>query len=189
MFYFRFSFREIHSSYKLDPQTSPILHFRFTSGQWLWFLAMDSIICRRRRTRTTKVLTPLARPCPAGQTDNGQLFSKIRIESRQKNSDRQSSDSIFHKNPDRLLTADRIETINGQSGTIHHGQNRYTWKIETYRTRTDKHRTENTDEIRPAQTSDRIFRKFRTTTRRRQDTDSPPTSDNMENVSENVAIR
>ena len=29
---------------------------------------------RRRRTRTMKVRTALSRPCPAGQTDNGQLF-------------------------------------------------------------------------------------------------------------------
>ena len=36
---------------------------------------------RRRRTRTVKVRTALSRPCPAGQTDNGQLFPKIRTES------------------------------------------------------------------------------------------------------------
>lgn len=32
MFYFRSSFQEIQSSYKLDPQTGRLLHFRFTSG-------------------------------------------------------------------------------------------------------------------------------------------------------------
>ena len=32
---------------------------------------------RLRRTRTVKARTGLSRPCPAGQTDNGQLFSKI----------------------------------------------------------------------------------------------------------------
>ena len=90
MFYFRFSFREIQSSYKLDPQTSRILHFRFTSGQWLSFLVLDSIICRRRRTRTTKVLTPLSRPCPAWLSDKGQLFSKIRTESGQLTESRQT---------------------------------------------------------------------------------------------------
>ena len=38
---------------------------------------------RRRRTRTVKVRTDLSRPCPTGQTDNGQLFSIIRTESGQ----------------------------------------------------------------------------------------------------------
>ena len=47
------------------------------------------IFNRRRRTGTPKIRTALSRSCPAGQTDNGQLFSKI---------------------PDRIRIADRFET-------------------------------------------------------------------------------
>ena len=79
---------------------------------------------RRRRTRTVKVWTALSRPCPAGQIDNGGLFSKIRTksgkrtESRQKKSGQtemqqhflqnsgQNSDS--GQNPDNRHTPDTI---------------------------------------------------------------------------------
>ena len=50
-------------------------------GEVVFFSEFDTfselIISRRRRTRTVKVRTALSRPCPAGQTDNGQLFPKI----------------------------------------------------------------------------------------------------------------
>ena len=74
-------------------------------------------------------------------TDSGQDQDK-------KNPDRQTPDSIFSKNPDRIQTADRIETD---------------------RIRTGRHLTENTDRI---QTPDRIFRQIRTKMRHGQDTDS-----------------
>ena len=45
---------------------------------------------RRRRTRTVKVRTALSRPCPVGQTDNGQLVSIIRTESGQRTESRQT---------------------------------------------------------------------------------------------------
>ena len=37
---------------------------------------------RRQRTKTVKVRTALSCPCPAGQTDSGQFFSKIRTADR-----------------------------------------------------------------------------------------------------------
>ena len=37
-----------------------------------------------------KVRTALSRPCPAGQTENGQFFSKIRTESGQMTESRQT---------------------------------------------------------------------------------------------------
>ena len=55
--------------------------------------------------------------------------SRQRTGSRQKNPDRQAPDSVFSKNPDRIRTAD---------------------KIETDRIRTDRHRTANPDRIRTA---------------------------------------
>ena len=72
----------------------------------------------------------------SGQTDSGQPFfqkipteSRQRTGSRQKNPDRQTQDSIFSKNLDRIRTAD---------------------KIETDKIRTDRHLTENPDRTRTA---------------------------------------
>ena len=62
--------------------------------------------------------------------------------------DRQTTDRLFSRNPDKIQTADRIETD---------------------RIRTDRHLTGNPDRI---QTPDRIFRQIRTKTRHGQDTDS-----------------
>ena len=83
---------------------------------------------------------------PDRQTDRQRtaIFRKFWTESgqrtglRQKNPERQTPDSIFSRNPDRIRTADRIETD---------------------RIRTDRHRTENRDS---RQTPDTIFRKIRT---------------------------
>ena len=108
-------------------------------------LAGNRRMCgRRRRTRTAKVRTALSCPCPAGQTDNGQSFSQKSGQNPDtgQNRDRQSPDrqtpeSLFSKNPDRILTPDRIETD---------------------RIRTDRHRTVNPDRI---QTADRFVRKIR----------------------------
>ena len=73
------------------------------------------IFNRRRRTRTPKVRTALSRSCPAGKTDNGQLFFENsgqnpdsgQIRDRQ-NPGRKTSDSLFYKNPDRIAPPDRI---------------------------------------------------------------------------------
>ena len=69
---------------------------------------------RRRRTRTVKVRTALSRPCPAGQTDNGQLFfyNPDRIERGKIWTDRHRTE-----NPDRIRIADRHRTrFSGKSG-------------------------------------------------------------------------
>ena len=90
---------------------------------------------RRRRTTTVKVRTALSRPCPAGQTDNGQLFY----------------------NPDRIRTADRIET-----GKIRTDRHR-TWFFTKFQTESgqtpDRKSGQNPDS---RQTPDTIFRKIQT---------------------------
>ena len=62
---------------------------------------------RRRRTRTVKVWTALSRPCPAGQTDNGGFFSKIRTESGQRTDSRQTESG-------QTDTGQKIRTESGQ---------------------------------------------------------------------------
>ena len=59
---------------------------------------LSTLFIRGLRIRTVKVRTALYRPCPTGQTDNGQFFSKIRIE--------QLTDTgyDFPENPDKSET-------------------------------------------------------------------------------------
>ena len=109
-----------------------------------------------------KIRTALSRPCPARQTDNGQLFflkSGENPDSGQnrdrKNPDRQTSDSIFYKildsilckNPVRIRSADRHRTG-------------FFWKIRT--------------KTRPGQDTDSAVRRHlaqtRTQTKRNQHT-------------------
>ena len=60
----------------------------------------DWFSVRRRRTRTVKVWIALSRPCPTGQTDNEQRFSKIRTESGQQT----DTGHDFPENPDKNKT-------------------------------------------------------------------------------------
>ena len=64
-----------------------------------------------------RVRTALSRPRQAGQTDNEQLFSKIRTEFGQRTGSRQKTirtdrhrTAFFYKIPDGIRTADRIQT-------------------------------------------------------------------------------
>ena len=64
-----------------------------------------------------RVRTALSRPRQAGQTDNEQLFSKIRTEFGQRTGSRQKTirtdrhrTAFFYKIPDRIRTAYRIDT-------------------------------------------------------------------------------
>ena len=91
--------------------------------------------------------------------------SRQRTGSRQKNSDRQTPDSIFSKNPDRIRTADRTETD----------------KI-----RTDRHRTENPDRIR---TPDRHRTGFSGKSGQKRDTDRTRTVLSADVCSETEKMR
>ena len=64
---------------------------------------------RRRRTRTVKVWTALSRPCPAGETNNGQLFAIIRTADRIE-AGKIPTDRHRTENPDRMRTTDRHRT-------------------------------------------------------------------------------
>ena len=97
---------------------------------------------RRRRTRTVKVRTALSRHCPPGQTDNGQLSSKIRTESGQRTGSSQNKirtdrhrTAFFYKIPDGIRTADRIQTPDRSDRKIRTTQSAvpYLVVIEVYR--------------------------------------------------------
>ena len=69
----------------LDPKIETIIYFLVRN-----FGPLGLLDARRRRTRTVKVRIAFSRPCPGGQTDNGQLFFY--------NPDsRQAPDTIFRK--------------------------------------------------------------------------------------------
>ena len=58
---------------------------------------------RRRRTRTVKVRTALSRPCPAGQTDNGQLFFETENVRQDRHRTRFSGKSGQKRDKDRTV--------------------------------------------------------------------------------------
>ena len=101
--------------------------------------------------------------------------SRPRTGSRQKNPDRQTPDSIFSKNPDRIQTPDKIETEKTRTDghrTAFFSKNpdriRTADRIESDRFRTDRHLTENPDLIR---TADGHWTEFSGKSGQKRDTD------------------
>ena len=99
-----------------------IRRYSIRTYRWNLLRLYQTVPVRRRWTRTVKLRSALSRPCPAGQTDIRQLFSKIRTESGQQTESKQTKTGQTPvreiRTPVRHWTDSRAEaTVRGLSAS------------------------------------------------------------------------